>query len=144
MKPLTWFLQASWAAPVDSGEDLLCNILFSLAYGALLLLSHTTLRLVRGRRYGVCASNGSGKSTLLRAIRDGKVEGFPTQDEVRAVMVEHSLQGEDASLPIIDFIAAGVSQLSVNCSFSYNRIFDGSYRQTTCWGGSQHHRRSIS
>ena len=65
---------------------------------------------MRGRKYGVCASNGSGKSTLLRAIRDGKVEGFPTQDEVRAVMVEHSLQGEDASLSIIDFIAAGVSQ----------------------------------
>lgn len=73
----------------------------------MLLLSHTTLRLVRGRRYGICAGNGSGKSTLLRAIRDGKVEGFPSQDEVRAVMVEHSLQGEDASLPIIDFIASG-------------------------------------
>ncbi|KAF8748477.1 Chromo (CHRromatin Organization MOdifier) domain [Rhizoctonia solani] len=82
------------------------NALFSLAYGALLLLSHTTLRLVRGRRYGICAGNGSGKSTLLRALRDGKVENFPPQSEVRAVMVEHALQGEDASLSILDFIAS--------------------------------------
>jgi len=48
----------------DEGE-VLCETLFSLAYGALLLLSHTTLRLIRGRRYGILGSNGSGKSTLL-------------------------------------------------------------------------------
>ncbi|KAF8305161.1 hypothetical protein DL93DRAFT_2089730 [Clavulina sp. PMI_390] len=99
--------KATWAAPAAVGdEDILVNTQFSLAYGALLLLSHTVLRLVRGRRYGICASNGSGKSTLLRAIRDGKVEGFPSQDEVKAIMVEHALQGEDAGLPIIDFIAS--------------------------------------
>ncbi|KAF8335745.1 P-loop containing nucleoside triphosphate hydrolase protein [Cantharellus anzutake] len=92
--------KATRPAPNDDGsENLLCNMVFSLAYGALLLLSHTTLRLVRGRRYGICAGNGSGKTTLMRAIRDGKVENFPSQDE-------HSLQGEDASLSIIDFIAA--------------------------------------
>ncbi|CAE6390538.1 unnamed protein product [Rhizoctonia solani] len=90
----------------DDTEELLCDTLFSLAYGALLLLSHTTLRLVRGRRYGICAGNGSGKSTLLRALRDGKVENFPPQSEVRAIMVEHALQGEDASLSILDFIAS--------------------------------------
>ncbi|EUC54712.1 mRNA export factor elf1 [Rhizoctonia solani AG-3 Rhs1AP] len=90
----------------DNTEELLCDTLFSLAYGALLLLSHTTLRLVKGRRYGICAGNGSGKSTLLRALRDGKVENFPPQSEVRAIMVEHALQGEDASLTILDFIAS--------------------------------------
>ncbi|CAE7059439.1 unnamed protein product [Rhizoctonia solani] len=90
----------------DDTEELLCDTLFSLAYGALLLLSHTTLRLARGRRYGICAGNGSGKSTLLRALRDGKVENFPPQSEVRAVMVEHALQGEDASLSILEFIAS--------------------------------------
>jgi ATPase subunit of ABC transporter with duplicated ATPase domains len=69
------------------------------------LLNHTTLRLRRGRRYGICAGNGKGKSTLMKAIRDGKVEGFPPQDQLRTLMVEHALQGEDATLPIIDFIA---------------------------------------
>ena len=90
----------------DEGE-LLCDTLFSLAYGALLLLSHTTLRLFRGRRYGILGPNGSGKSTLMRSLKDGKVENFPPQEMLRAVMVEHSLQGEDGSLSVIDFIAAG-------------------------------------
>ncbi|KAI0001287.1 P-loop containing nucleoside triphosphate hydrolase protein [Russula compacta] len=91
----------------DSEEgELLCNTVFSLAYGALLLLSHTTLKLYRGHRYGVLGGNGSGKSTLMRQLRDGKVENFPPQDELRCVMVEHSLQGEDTSLSVIDFIAS--------------------------------------
>ncbi|KAJ3505144.1 hypothetical protein NLJ89_g7564 [Agrocybe chaxingu] len=88
----------------EEGE-LLCDTLFSLAYGALLLLSHTTLRLIRGRRYGILGANGSGKSTLMRQLRDGKVENFPPPDQLRCVMVEHSLQGEDASLSVLDFIA---------------------------------------
>jgi elongation factor 3 len=43
----------------------------------------------------------------MRQLREGKVENFPTQDELRCVMVEHALQGEDTSLSIIDFIASG-------------------------------------
>ena len=88
---------------------MLCDTLFSLAYGALLLLSHTTLRLVRGKRYGILGPNGSGKSTLMRQLRDGKVEKFPPQDQLRCVMVEHALQGEDISLSVLDFIVAGQS-----------------------------------
>ncbi|KAH9963914.1 P-loop containing nucleoside triphosphate hydrolase protein [Russula dissimulans] len=89
----------------EEGE-LLCDIIFSLAYGALLLLSHTSLRLYRGRRYGILGANGSGKSTLMRQLRDEKVENFPPQEELRCVMVEHALQGEDTSLSVIDFIAS--------------------------------------
>ena len=90
----------------EEGE-LLCDTLFSLAYGALLLLSHTRLRLFRGRRYGILGTNGSGKSTLMRQLRDGKVENFPPQDQLRCVMVEHSLQGEDTSMSVLDFVASG-------------------------------------
>jgi elongation factor 3 len=43
----------------------------------------------------------------MRQLRDSKVENFPGPDEVKCVMVEHSLQGEDTSLSVIDFIAAG-------------------------------------
>ncbi|KAI0344650.1 hypothetical protein BDW22DRAFT_1326329 [Trametopsis cervina] len=96
----------------DEGE-ILCDTIFSLAYGALLLLSHTSLRLIRGRRYGILGTNGSGKSTLMRQLRDGKVENFPPQSELRCVMVEHSLQGEDTSLSIIDFIASDKQLASV-------------------------------
>ena len=98
-------------APAHDGiseeGELLCDTVFSLAYGALLLLSHTTLKLYRGRRYGILGPNGSGKSTLMRQLREGKVENFPPPDELRCVMVEHALQGEDTSLSIIDFIASG-------------------------------------
>ncbi|WFD23742.1 [NU+] prion formation protein 1 [Malassezia equina] len=94
--------------PEDEDDDMegekLCDTVFSLAYGGLLLLNHTRLRLYRGHRYGIVAANGSGKSTLLKAMRDGKVEGYPDQDQVRTVMVEHSLQGEDGSRPILDFV----------------------------------------
>ncbi|WVQ99133.1 hypothetical protein IAU59_006265 [Kwoniella sp. CBS 9459] len=101
--------RAKYAPAVeDDGSEgqLLCDIQFSLAYGGLLLLNHTNLKLRRGRRYGICAANGAGKSTLMKAIRDGKVEGFPPQDELRTIMVEHALQGEDASAAILDFISA--------------------------------------
>ena len=66
-------------AKEDDGSDgpLLCDIQFSLAYGGLLLLNHTNLKLRRGRRYGICAANGAGKSTLMKAIRDGKVSTMP-------------------------------------------------------------------
>jgi elongation factor 3 len=43
----------------------------------------------------------------MRQLREGKVESFPPQDELRCVMVEHALQGEDTSLSVIDFIASG-------------------------------------
>ncbi|CAO3678584.1 unnamed protein product [Umbelopsis ramanniana] len=87
------------------GEEL-CNIDFSLAYGGMMLLNHTKLRLHRGQRYGLCGANGAGKSTLMRAISQGKLEGFPSQDELRTVYVEHALQGEDTTVPILDFVCA--------------------------------------
>ncbi|QPG73213.1 translational elongation factor EF-1 alpha [Brettanomyces nanus] len=76
----------------DDGEDL-CNCEFSLAYGARILLNKTQLRLKRGRRYGLCGPNGAGKSTLLKALANGQVEGFPTQEECKTVYVEHDIDG---------------------------------------------------
>jgi elongation factor 3 len=86
----------------DDGEVEIVNATFSLGYGGMLLLSHTNLRLLKGHRYGLCGRNGAGKSTLMRSIADGKLEGFPPQDQVRTCFVEHN-QGEDADLSILDF-----------------------------------------
>ncbi|KAI9278161.1 P-loop containing nucleoside triphosphate hydrolase protein [Umbelopsis sp. AD052] len=99
------------------GEEL-CNIDFSLAYGGMMLLNHTKLRLHRGQRYGLCGQNGAGKSTLMRAISQGKLEGFPSQDQLRTVYVEHALQGEDTTVPILNFVCsdpklAGVTEEEV-------------------------------
>ncbi|GEQ70227.1 hypothetical protein JCM33374_g3903 [Metschnikowia sp. JCM 33374] len=89
----------------DDGEDL-CNCEFSLAYGAKILLNKTQFRLKRNRRYGLCGPNGAGKSTLMRAIANGQVEGFPTQEECRTVYVEHDIDSADADLPVVDFVIA--------------------------------------
>ncbi|KAI9744662.1 MAG: hypothetical protein M1818_002191 [Claussenomyces sp. TS43310] len=88
----------------DDGEVEIVNTDFSLAYGGMLLLSHTNLRLLKGHRYGLCGRNGAGKSTLMRAISNGKLEGFPSQDVLRTCFVEHN-QGEDADISILEFVA---------------------------------------
>ncbi|KAK0612452.1 P-loop containing nucleoside triphosphate hydrolase protein [Bombardia bombarda] len=88
----------------DDGEIEIVNADFSLAYGGMLLLSHTNLRLLKGHRYGLCGRNGAGKSTLMKAIASGKLEGFPSQDVLRTCYVEHN-QGEDADISILDFIS---------------------------------------
>ncbi|KAF5393516.1 hypothetical protein D9757_000785 [Collybiopsis confluens] len=115
-------------APASNGSgeegEILCDTLFSLAYGALLLLSHTTLRLIRGRRYGILGTNGSGKSTLLRQLRDGKVENFPPQNQLRCIMVEHSLQGEDGSLSVLDFIALDKALAGIARSKIRDQLYD--------------------
>lgn len=89
----------------DDGEDL-CNCEFSLAYGAKILLNKTQFRLKRNRRYGLCGPNGAGKSTLMRAIANGQVEGFPSQEECRTVYVEHDIDGTDAETTVVDFVIA--------------------------------------
>jgi elongation factor 3 len=88
----------------DDGEIEIVNTDFSLAYGGMLLLSHTNLRLLKGHRYGLCGRNGAGKSTLMRAIANGKLEGFPSQDVLRTCFVEHN-QGEDADISILEFVS---------------------------------------
>lgn len=88
----------------DDGETEIVNAHFSLAYGGMLLLSHTNLRLLKGHRYGLCGRNGAGKSTLMKAIAGGKLEGFPPQDVLRTCYVEHN-QGEDAEISILDFVS---------------------------------------
>ena len=87
----------------EEGEDL-CNCQFSLAYGAKILLNTATLRLKRGRRYGLCGKNGTGKSTLMRAITNGQVEGFPSPDEVRTFYVEHDIDGSEEDTTVLQFI----------------------------------------
>ena len=97
---------SKYGAPAndDTGQVEIVNADFSLAYGGMLLLSHTNLRLLKGHRYGLCGRNGAGKSTLMRSIAEGKLEGFPSKDELKTCFVEHN-QGEDAELTILEFIS---------------------------------------
>lgn len=87
----------------DEGEDL-CNCEFSLGYGGKILLSATRLWLKRGRRYGLCGQNGVGKSTLMRSIAAGKLDGFPPQDVLRTVYVEHDLDSTLVDLNPVEYL----------------------------------------
>jgi elongation factor 3 len=99
--------EAAAAAAVDleEGEEL-CNCEFSLAYGAKILLNNATMRLIRGRRYGLCGPNGVGKSTLMRAIANQQVDGFPPPEELRTIYVEHDIQASHADLVPVEFVFA--------------------------------------
>ncbi|KAI5809911.1 mRNA-nucleus export ATPase [Peziza echinospora] len=89
----------------DPSEIEIVNATFSLAYGGMMLLNHTNLRLVKGHRYGLCGANGAGKSTLMRSIAGGKLEGFPSKEELRTCFVEHKMQGEEGDMNIVDYIS---------------------------------------
>lgn len=98
---------------IDPGS-LLCDCEFSLAYGAKILMNNARMRLVRGRRYGLCGANGAGKSTLMRAITNGQVDGFPSADRVRTVYVEHDIDASDSEMTCLDYCTAeGIAEMGV-------------------------------
>jgi len=102
----------------EEGEDL-CNCDFSLAYGSKILLNNATMRLKRGRRYGLVGDNGCGKTTLMRAIANGQVDGFPPADQLRTVYVETDIPAEHAELLAIDYVKtdpmlAGIDVKAIN------------------------------
>ncbi|AMD21400.1 HER121Cp [Eremothecium sinecaudum] len=97
------FHQDIQSGNMDDGIEIV-NADFSLAYGSRMLLNKTTLRLLKGHRYGLCGRNGAGKSTLMRSIANGQLEGFPPQDEIKTCFVERTLQGEQGDLDVVSFI----------------------------------------
>jgi elongation factor 3 len=97
----------------EEGEDL-CNCTFNLAYGAKILLNQTHLRLKRGQRYGLLGPNGSGKTTLMRAINNEQVEGFPKQNEVKTVYVEHDLDAADTELTVIGWTMMKLQSVGID------------------------------
>ncbi|CAK4031104.1 Elongation factor 3 [Lecanosticta acicola] len=102
-------------ADEEEGEDL-CNCTFNLAYGAKILLNQTHLRLKRGQRYGLLGPNGSGKTTLMRAINNEQVEGFPKQNEVKTVYVEHDLDAADTEMTVMEWTVMKLRQAGLTLS----------------------------
>lgn len=88
---------------VEEG-DVLCDCRFSLAYGAKILLHEAHLRLLRGKRYGLCGYNGCGKSTLMRAIANGQLEGFPPKEVLKTVFVENTTIEDAEGLSVLQFV----------------------------------------
>ncbi|KAI0463556.1 [NU+] prion formation protein 1 [Komagataella kurtzmanii] len=108
----------------DDGIEIV-NTDFSLAYGSRMLLNKTTLRLLKGHRYGLCGRNGAGKSTLMRSIANGQLEGFPDPSVLKTCFVEHKLQGSEADMDLVAFIASDPELASVsreNISKALNEV----------------------
>ena len=107
----------------EEGKDLYKGS-FSLAYGALTLLSNANVHLKRNRFYGLLGPNNCGKTTLMRAIANEQVEGFPKRDELKTVFVEHEIQerevGEDdKGFPILNIDLCGVDWVVDCCNKVY-------------------------
>ncbi|GEM07150.1 elongation factor 3 [Rhodotorula toruloides] len=82
----------------DEEGDIVVDLPFSLAYGGLLLLNHTVLKLRKGHRYGICGANGCGKSTLLKAINRKQIDNFPM--DLKAAYVEHDIDGDETGITV--------------------------------------------
>lgn len=106
----------------------ICNCEFSVAYGGMILLNNTRLRLLKGKCYALVGPNGVGKSTLMRSIANGQLEGFPPPDVLKTVFVEHSLQAEDADVPVIDFIFNNNKRLSEDRESSLKVLADFGFK----------------
>merc|ERR1712176_1138954 len=89
----------------DDDAEELCNCTFTLAYGTKILLHNTKLKLKRGKNYGLLGGNDCGKATLMRAIANNQVEGFPDVTQVRTVVVEADIQGEQSHLSCWEYVA---------------------------------------
>ncbi|KAI3406889.2 NEW1 [Candida oxycetoniae] len=115
----------------DDGAIEVVNTDFSLAYGTRMLLNKTNLRLLKGHRYGLCGRNGAGKSTLMRAVANGQLEGFPSADELKTCFVEHKLQGSEADMDLVSFIASDSELVNVGKDAIKAALFDVGFPEET-------------
>lgn len=88
----------------DSSETL-CNCIFSLAYGSKILLNSASLKLHRGKRYGIVAQKSAGKTTLLKSIANYQIDGFPPASELKTVFVDTDVQGFKKQQQVLDYCA---------------------------------------
>jgi elongation factor 3 len=89
----------------DDGTEL-CDCEFTLAYGTKILLHNASMKLKKGKKYGLLGQNDCGKTTLMRAIADSSLDGFPDASEVRTVFVEADIQGELSHLDCVNYVLA--------------------------------------
>ncbi len=83
-------------------ESELCNIDFSLAYGAKILLRGARLRLKVGHRYGLVGPNGCGKTTLMRNLASGSIDGLPSS--LRTAFTQMLGGGNGSDMSVTDYV----------------------------------------
>lgn len=83
---------------------------FTIIVGGKALLESATLKLVRGRKYGLVGRNGIGKTCLINAVSRGEIEKFPMG--VHILQVEQEIDGDDVT----------VLQHILNCDVERNKL----------------------
>ena len=84
-----------------------------LAFAGKVLLRPTSLKLERGRRYGMVGQNGAGKTTLLTRLAAGDINGFPK--DIRCVFVQHEVL-VTLEQTILAFMTSQASTLDANAA----------------------------
>lgn len=68
----------------------------TLIVGGKALLDQATLRLTRGRKYGLVGRNGIGKTCLINAISRSEIEKFP--QGLHILQVEQEVEGDEKTV----------------------------------------------
>jgi ABC-type multidrug transport system fused ATPase/permease subunit len=80
-----------------SGFNQDINIIgLTLIVGGKPLLEGATLKLVRGKKYGLVGRNGIGKTCLINAISRAEIEKFP--QDLHILQVEQEVEGDDKTV----------------------------------------------
>jgi ABC-type transport system involved in cytochrome bd biosynthesis fused ATPase/permease subunit len=83
----------------DKGNNFKQDIMIpnvTLIVGGKALLESATLRLVRGKKYGLVGRNGIGKTCLINAISRSEIEKFP--QGIHVLQVEQEVEGDDKTV----------------------------------------------
>jgi len=87
--------------------------------GGKALLEGATLKLTKGRKYGLVGRNGIGKTCLINAISRGEIEKYP--EDVHTLQVEQEIEGDEIS----------VLQHILNCDVERIQLLEEMDRLTT-------------
>ena len=93
---------AAAASPATTDYVIQCDNII-LAYAGKSLLRSSSLRLARGRRYGLVGQNGVGKSTLLARIHAGDIANFP---DITVVLVRQDAAVQHEGSTVIENVVA--------------------------------------
>ena len=68
----------------------------TITAGNKLLIEDATVKLTKGRKYGLVGRNGTGKTTLINAICRKEVDGMP--QNLHILQVEQEVPGDDKTI----------------------------------------------
>jgi ATPase subunit of ABC transporter with duplicated ATPase domains len=68
----------------------------TIVAGNKLLIEDATVKLTKGRKYGLIGRNGTGKTTLINAICRKEIDKMP--DNIHILQVEQEVPGDDMTI----------------------------------------------